>query len=73
MIDPDELPDQENEQGAALIDPRDIHPAPEGLFTDGTETAVAESGAELQAGESPPERDARGMVDPRSEVAGPDI
>ena len=56
-----------------LIDPRDIHPSPEGLPP--VVPGAPESGPEpTPSGEQPgPPEEAPGLLDPRAEAAGPDL
>jgi hypothetical protein len=68
---PDEAPERDDAPG--LVDPRNNHPAPEGLFSEGSGVSeIRPAPAPTDEGLTPQD-DARGIVDPRSEAAGPDL
>ncbi|QEH36168.1 hypothetical protein OJF2_47280 [Aquisphaera giovannonii] len=70
----DELPAFDPERG--LQDPRTIHPSPDDIFDDPAMPAVDESADRSDAPpreEGSPVAASPGIVDPRSEPAGPDI
>jgi hypothetical protein len=73
MIETDEQDAPEPGPGPSMIDPRNIHPAPEGLFSDGGESSDDAPTPGSSGDDDEPEQDVRGIVDPRAEVPGPDL
>jgi hypothetical protein len=76
MIHPRPFGDQpapESEHVRGMIDPREIHPSPGSIFSDGTGSTDGEPVRIPPDEETPQEEDVRGMIDPRSEAAGADI
>ena len=68
-----ENPVPEPEPVRGLADPRTIHPGPEGIFDDGAGSSDAGPPPEPGGGGSPADDGGPGIVDPRSETAGPDL
>ena len=63
--------DEKPGRDGGLVDPRVIHPSPEGVFSDAAELPEKDAVPARPIEQATPEEGVRGIVDPRSEAAGP--
>lgn len=72
MNPPNEQSDPGAEKIRGMVDPRVIHPSPDGLFPD-SDKGEGEPTPETSSEPAPREEDPPGIIDPRREAVGPDL